>query len=109
MRWRSVLPTASAQESTEGKSGLRRWAEQDYMFGDWGGLRTDLSKRGIDFEFYLCRVSARQPERRPQPGGVYQGALLMTLDVDSQKLVGYEGGTVSCQRALVEWPKALLR
>ncbi len=86
------VPTASAQESTEGKSSLRRWAEQDYMFGDWGGLRTDLSERGVDFEFYYAASLPDNLSGGLKPGGVYQGALLMTLDVDSQKLVGYEGG-----------------
>jgi porin len=87
------LPMASAQQSAEDKSGFRRWAEQDYMFGDWGGLRTDLSRRGVDFEFFYAASLPDNLIGGLSPGGLYQGALLMTMDLNSQKLVGYEGGT----------------
>jgi porin len=87
------LANALAEESTESKSGLRGWLEQDHMLGDWGGLRTELSKRGIDFEFFYAASLPDNFAGGLQPGGLYQGGLLMTLDLDSQKLVGYEGGT----------------
>jgi porin len=89
------LTTASLAESgpEPSSSGLRRWAEQDYMFGDWGGLRTDLSKRGIDFEFFYATSLPDNLAGGLHTGGLYQGGLLMTLDVDSQKLIGYAGGT----------------
>ena len=86
-------PMALAQQSAEDKSGFRRWAEQDYMFGDWGGLRTDLSRRGVDFEFFYAASVPDNLSGGLSPGGLYQGALLMTMDLNSQKLVGYEGGT----------------
>jgi porin len=86
------LPIAAAQESTEAKSGLQRWAERDYMLGDWGGLRTDLSRRGVDFEFFYGASVPDNLSGGISPGGLYQGALLMTLDLNSEKLVGYEGG-----------------
>ena len=41
-----------AQETPPPESGFRRFLEQDYLFGDWGGLRTSLSKHGVDFEFF---------------------------------------------------------
>jgi porin len=75
------------------KSGLRRWAEQDYMLGDWGGFRSELSRHGVDFEFFYAGSMPDNLEGGNRRGAVYQGGLLMTLDLDSQKLVGYEGGT----------------
>ena len=75
------------------KSALLRFAEQDYLFGTWGGLRTDLSKRGVDFEFFYVGSGPMNLDGGLERGAAYQGGLLMALTLDSQKLVGYEGGT----------------
>src|SRR5262245_47328061 len=89
----SPFPTAIAQEpAQDGKSGFQRFLERDYLLGDWGGLRTDLSKRGIDFEFFYAASLPDNLDGGLRRGGIYQGALMMTLDLDSEKLVGYEGG-----------------
>ncbi len=68
------------------------WASQDYMFGDWGGERTRLRERGVDFEFlYLASV----PSNRSggiETGTYYQGALLMSADVDTEKAWQHLGG-----------------
>ena len=82
-----------AQQPAVEKSALLRFAEQDYLLGNWGGLRTDLSKRGVDFEFLYLGSVPMNLDGGLDRGGVYQGALLMALTLDSQKLVGYEGGT----------------
>src|SRR6187431_1886357 len=82
-----------AAESTAEKSALMRFAEQDYLLGDWGGLRTDLSKRGVDFEFFYVGSFPMNLDGGLERGEAYQGGLLMALTVDSQKLAGYEGGT----------------
>jgi porin len=76
------------------KSALERFAERDYLFGDWGGARSSLSKRGVDFEFFYVGSGPMNLDGGIQRGSVYQGALLMTLDLDSKKLAGYEGGTL---------------
>src|ERR1043166_7884105 len=74
------------------KSSFERFAEQDYLFGTWGGLRTDLSNRGIDFEFFYVASNPRVIAGGIKPGGADEGAFMMLLDLDSQKLAGYEGG-----------------
>ncbi len=74
------------------KSALMKFAEQDYMLGTWGGLRTNLSGHGIDFEFFYVGSMPRNVEGGIKVGSVYQGALLMSLDLGSDKLVGYHGG-----------------
>lgn len=63
------------------------------MLGDWSGLRSDLSKRGIDFEFFYAGTVPNNLNGGLRRGAVYQGGLMMTVDLDSQKLLGYEGGT----------------
>ena len=76
------------------KSSLRRWAEQDYLFGDWGGLRRELSEHGVDFEFFYAGSMPDNLSGGLRSGAIYQGGLLMALDLDSEKLLGYEGGTL---------------
>lgn len=74
------------------KSKLMSWLEGDYLFGDWLGLRTDLSKRGIDFEFFYIGSMPSNLSGGLQTGTAYQGAFLSTLSLRSQELAGYEGG-----------------
>jgi porin len=88
------LPLAGfAEEPVAEKSALLRFAEQDYLLGTWGGVRTDLAKRGVDLEFFYLGSYAMNLDGGLQRGNAYQGGLLMALTLDSQKLVGYEGGT----------------
>ena len=88
------IPSAGlAEEPVVEKSALMRFAEQDYLLGTWGGLRTDLSKRGVDFEFFYLGSVPVNLDGGLKRGGIYQGGLLMALTLDSEKLVGYEGGT----------------
>src|SRR5439155_24158616 len=74
------------------KSGLERFLEQDYLLGTWGGARTALSKRGVDFEFVYFGSVPSNVGGGIKQGSVYEGAFLMTLDLDSEKLAGYKGG-----------------
>jgi len=74
------------------ESALMKFMTQDYLLGSWGGGRTWLSQHGVDFEFFYIGSmpsiisGGRKIER------AYQGLFLMTLDLDSKKLAGYEGG-----------------
>jgi porin len=86
----SVVLAQSKPETA--KSSFRQFLEQDYLLGDWGGLRSDLSKRGVDFEFLYAASLPSNLEGGIEKDTVYQGALLMLLDLNSEKLVGYEGG-----------------
>lgn len=86
------LSVFASEPPTEEKSSLMKFLEQDYLLGTWGGLRTDLSKRGVDFEFFYIASNPYNVCGGIDEGSAYQGALLMLMDLDSQKLAGYEGG-----------------
>jgi porin len=75
------------------KSRLERFAEQDYLLGDWDGWRTKLSNHGVDFEFLYGASVPSNLSGGIKTGSLYQGVLLMTLDLNSDKLLGYHGGT----------------
>jgi porin len=89
----SLIVSGQETSGTNAPS-LRRWATQDYMLGDWGGVRSDLSRRGLDFEFIYGASSPNCLDGGLRQGAIYQGALLMSLDADSAKLAGYPGGTL---------------
>ena len=84
---------AGAEESAgPPKSGLMRFLEQDYLFGDWGGLRTDLKDRGVDFEFVYFGALPANLDGGLKRGSELEGGLMVLLDLYSDKLAGYEGG-----------------
>lgn len=76
------------------KSEMMTWLEGDYLFGDWRGLRTDLAKRGVDFEFFYIGSMPSNLSGGLQTGTVYQGALLSTVGFRSEELLGYHGGNL---------------
>jgi len=88
-----IANAGELQTTNPPESSFERFCEQDYLLGNWGGLRTDLSKHGVDFEFFYAGSLPNNLDGGIKTGSLYQGALLMTLDLDSEKLAGYEGGT----------------
>jgi porin len=87
-----ALPTAALSATTN--SVFARWAEQTYMLGDWDGARPWLSSHGIDFEFLYVGSLPSNLGGGIKTGSAYQGGIAAMLDLDSEKLLGYEGGTL---------------
>jgi porin len=87
-------PGSASEPAAAEESDFMRFLTRDYLLGDWGGARTDLSERGVDFEFFYAGSLPSNVDGGLERGSAYQGALLMTLDLDSQKLLGYSGGRV---------------
>src|SRR5262245_21618793 len=78
--------------TTPTKSPFEQFLEQDYLLGTWGGLRTKLSEHGVDFEFLYIASNPHNISGGIAPASRYEGAFLMMLDLDSQKLANYPGG-----------------
>ena len=90
LRADEAAPAAAGEPA---KSDLMKFFEQDYLFGDWGGWRTKLSKdHGVDFEFFYIASNPYNLEGGKQTGSTYEGALLLMMDLDSAKLASYDGG-----------------
>jgi porin len=87
--WTSGL---AEQDTPTSASGLKGFLEQDYLLGDWAGNRTRLKENGVEFEFVYFGAVPSNVDGGLKEGSVYEGALLMTLDLYSEKLVGYDGG-----------------
>ena len=88
----SNIAISEETQSEKPKSGLERWLEGDYMLGDWGGGRKFLSEHGIDFEAIYFGAIPSNFYGGIKTGCVYQGLLMGTLDVDTEKLVNWKGG-----------------
>jgi porin len=87
-----IFPPAALAEGEAGTNAFTCWATQDYLLGDWGGSRTELSRHGVDFEFFYIGSEPDNLAGGLRTGAIYQGLALATLDLDSQKLLGYTGG-----------------
>lgn len=88
----SWISLCAEEAQSPPKSGLMKFLEQDYLLGTWGGGRPWLSEHGVDFEFFYVGSMPSVISGGKKIEKVYQGLLMMTLDLDSKKLVGYEGG-----------------
>lgn len=87
------LPALLTAQEPAADSPLKRWFMQDYMLGDWGGLRTDLADQGIGFELFYVGSVPNNISGGIRHGAIYQSGLLMALDLDAEKLLGWEGGS----------------
>ena len=85
-------PALAENQAELPKSDFMRFLEQDYLFGDWGGLRADLKERGVDFEFVYFGALPMNVGGGIEHGSVLQGGLMMLMDLYSDKLAGYQGG-----------------
>jgi porin len=66
---------------------------RDTLTGDWGGLRTTLADKGITFTAsYIGEVFANV-QGGMKRGTTYDGLFLPQIDVDMDKLVGWQGAT----------------
>lgn len=91
MSWNDLCAAEAAAPPP--KSPFMQFLEQDYLLGDWGGQRTKLKDKGVDFEFVWFGALPSNVDGGIRSGTEYEGALMMILSLDSEKLVGYHGGT----------------
>ncbi len=87
-----IKAAETSSASSQEESALMKFLTRDYLLGDWGGWRTTLSNRGIDFEFLYFGATPVNFHGGIKDGTAYQGVMLGLLDLDSKKLFNYEGG-----------------
>jgi porin len=66
--------------------------EREYATGDWGGLRTAFSDRGVVFNFTYAADPIGIVSGGLKRGVLYNGFLDLGSDIDLEKLVGWKGG-----------------
>ena len=66
-------------------------------YGDPGGIREFLGRRGIEYNFTYIGEMLSNPVGGFKQGATYEGRLDMQLDVDGEKLIGLRDFTVHAQ------------
>ena len=87
---------AQAQETTtdeaQAPAAEKGFWEQDKMTGDWGGLRSDLSDKGIELGLTYSVENLKNVTGGKKRMNVVDGLFQTDLDVDTEKLIGWQGG-----------------
>lgn len=87
-----IAAYAGAQNTAGDSSGalstteLSFWNEQNYLLGDWGGERSRLSAKGINFDFYYVSDFLGNPSGGRDQAFTDWGRIRGTVDVDLGKL-----------------------
>jgi porin len=87
------LQTPSSENDPLGfLQGIGRSA---YLFGDWWGLRPWLGQYGISVAIQETSELLGNPTGGIRQGADYDGLTQMLLQADTQRLLGYYGGTLN--------------
>ena len=90
-----LMTKASQQEQISQDSpnlqSLPGLGQQSFVFGDWGGLRTWLSNKGIDLGLSYLSEPAWNLAGGIAPGGTYAGQENLSLDLNWEKLAKING------------------
>lgn len=66
---------------------------RDTLTGDWGGSRSDLSAHGVDIGLAYVGEALGDVSGGMKRGWSYEGRAELDLDLDLDKLLGWQGGT----------------
>src|SRR5579871_2284634 len=81
-----------AQEQADQQAPPDFW-HRDTLTGDWGGLRTALANQGIDISLSYTAEVFGNVTGGMKRGASYDGLLEPQIDVDLEKLAGWDGAT----------------
>lgn len=87
-----ATPPEAANIPAKPTSALEQYFMQDYMLGDWGGLRSRLAENGVEFEFFYVGSMPTNLGGGIRAGSAYQHGFLAALDLDTEKLGWWNGG-----------------
>jgi porin len=96
-----LAPSAAAQAPSAGSADL--WTRAT-LSGDWGGLRSDLERRGMTFTFSYINDFLANVRGGIGTGAIGLGVFQPQLDLDLQKLVGWQGGHIHIHGLLTHGP-----
>ena len=93
-----------AEQSAGGDSVWTR----DKLTGDWGGLRSDLSKHGIDIDLRLSQYGQRVSNGGREKNGEWGGTMDYRINLDGKKLFGTWDGFSIQMHARTRWGNDIL-
>ena len=80
-------------------SGLQR---SSLLLGDMGGLRTQMSRYGISFAMQETSEVLGNVTGGTQRGADYDGLLQMAMQVDTNRAIGWYGGTFNASALIIQ-------
>jgi porin len=87
---------AGADDAAETAGGVAEaapaWPEST-LSGDWGGARQRLFDAGVQVDLAYTADYLRNNRGGLQRGGAYMGNLNLALQLDGEKLIGWQGGS----------------
>jgi porin len=92
----SAMPFSVAAQSSDAGAAAEPQTEEtlwtrDTITGDWGGSRTKLSEKGIDFDFRLSQYYQNVLSGGVDQTGEYGGTMDYRINIDAGKLFGAQG------------------
>ncbi|SDR33793.1 carbohydrate porin [Pseudovibrio sp. Tun.PSC04-5.I4] len=71
------------------------WGDWQKGSGDWGGYRTNFEKQGVEFNFNFTSDVFANPKGGREQSAAYAGRLDASVDLNLEKLLGFNGGIFS--------------
>jgi len=100
----TIGPVAAAQAPTTAPADEPRprptqhgnWWDWPQMTGDWGGLRTELSDKGVTLDFGITQIIQHNARggRNTHDAFEYSGSADITLKLDTAKMDLWPGGMI---------------
>ena len=90
-----TIPSAFvwAEEVAESNAAPVGFLDQDFLTGDWGGLRTQWQDSGVSIGLRYTGEVVSNPRGGIHRGTDYEDDVQLGADVDLEKLVGWTGGS----------------
>ncbi|MEK7707009.1 MAG: carbohydrate porin [Verrucomicrobiota bacterium] len=84
-------PSSSAGADADADIPQSLW-ERETLTGDWGGVRSRLADKGLEFETTYTGEFLANVHGGARTGELYQGLLRSDLNLDIEKAGGWKGG-----------------
>lgn len=88
-----VLPLAAEEACCKDSADTNQTWALSGLTGDWGGLRSSLQERGLDFAGSYTAETFGNPKGGIKRSMVFDGLLKLSLDVNLEKAAGWQGAT----------------
>jgi len=85
-------PSSTARAEATADTPQSVW-QRDTLTGDWGGARTKLAEKGLEFETTYIGEFLANVHGGARTGELYQGLLRSDVNLDIEKAGGWKGGT----------------
>ena len=98
-----TIAAAPASVAAEKRAADDIWT-RDTLTGDWGGLRSRLEDKGIAFKLEYTHELLANVRGGIRRGSIYEGLIQPEMNIDLEKLLGWNGARFSAVGAITHGP-----